>query len=401
MKKTLIAVAALSAMAASAMAANVTVYGLIDTGFNYQYKKVGDAKGVNSFTMATGQNSGSRLGFKGVEELGNGMKVGFVLENGFKSDTGADDDASLAFRREANLYVTTDFGTLSLARVGSLTSTAGSYNLAKYAPFGGGWGDATAKQADFMLGDRARMDNTVTYVSPSFAGVKAYAQYSFQQTGKEAAGNERQNNRYAGIGLSYDLGAFSTALVVDSVLNKTAKTSNQKDSLGVTWGASYDFGVAKLFAQAQYGTHENALGFKTSHWDKGTKARTGTAYENDYLKVLSHEGLKGYGISLGMTAPVAGGTVYAQANYLDSKTNSDVVYEAATAGEPMAESGKGKLETKNWGAAVGYAYPFSKRTSVYTFASYSQLKFTGTEGIYSKSEKTKKTEVAVGLIHKF
>ena len=204
MKKTLIAVAALSAMAASAMAANVTVYGLIDTGFNYQYKKVGDVKGVNSFTMATGQNSGSRLGFKGVEELGNGMKVGFVLENGFKSDTGADDDPSLAFRREANLYVTTDFGTLSLARVGSLTSTAGSYNLAKYAPFGGGWGDATAKQADFMLGDRARMDNTVTYVSPSFAGVKAYAQYSFQQTGKEAAGNERQNNRYAGIGLSYE-----------------------------------------------------------------------------------------------------------------------------------------------------------------------------------------------------
>ena len=377
MKKTLIAVAALSAMAASAMAANVTVYGVIDTGFNYQYKKVGDKKGVNSFTMATGQNSGSRLGFKGVEELGNGMKVGFILENGFKSDTGADDDASLAFRREANLYVMTDFGTLSMARVGSLTSTAGSYNLAKYAPFGGGWGDATAKQADFMLADRARMDNTVTYVSPSFAGVKAYAQYSFQQTSKETAGNERQNDRYAGIGLTYDQGAFSTALVVDSVLNKSA-AKNKKDSLGVTWGASYDFGVAKLFAQAQYGEHENKFG--------GIAVTSGTVTGWD---AVTEEGVKGYGVSLGTTAPVAGGTVYAQVNYLDAKTDGK-----------LAGADYDKIKTKNWGVAAAYAYPLSKRTSVYTFASYSQLKQT-TEAATDTETKTKKTEVGVGLVHKF
>ena len=377
MKKTLIAVAALSAMAASAMAANVTVYGVIDTGFNYQYKKVGDKKGVNSFTMATGQNSGSRLGFKGVEELGNGMKVGFILENGFKSDTGADDDASLAFRREANLYVMTDFGTLSMARVGSLTSTAGSYNLAKYAPFGGGWGDATAKQADFMLADRARMDNTVTYVSPSFAGVKAYAQYSFQQTNKETAGNERQNDRYAGIGLTYDQGAFSTALVVDSVLNKSA-AKNKKDSLGVTWGASYDFGVAKLFAQAQYGEHENKFG--------GIAVTSGTVTGWD---AVTEEGVKGYGVSLGTTAPVAGGTVYAQVNYLDAKTDGK-----------LAGADYDKIKTKNWGVAAAYAYPLSKRTSVYTFASYSQLKQT-TEAATDTETKTKKTEVGVGLVHKF
>ena len=419
MKKTLIAVAALSAMAASAMAANVTVYGVIDTGFHFQHsspkwstnlpgvKTDKATQSTNKFDMATGQNSGSRLGFKGVEELGNGVKVGFVLENGFKSDTGADDDASLAFRREANLYVMTDFGTLSMARVGSLTSTAGSYNLAKYTPFGGGWGDSTLKQADFMLGDRARMDNTVTYVSPSFAGVKAYAQYSFQRGGKETAGNERQNDRYAGFGLTFDQGNFSTALVVDSVLYNY-KATNRKDSLGVTWGASYNFGVAKVFAQAQYGKHENAFGFKNSDvlgafgaYSKALKLENtfGKGYS---LKVTDDEGVKGYGLSLGMTAPVAGGTLLAQVNYLDTKSVGNITgagYKKDAKDPTVKAEASGKA--KNWGAAVAYTYPLSKRTTAYTYASYTQLKKTWSSQAAEAENKTKNTEVGIGLVHKF
>ena len=420
MKKTLIAVAALSAMAASAMAANVTVYGVIDTGFHFMHsspkwsvnvpnvKPNKPNKSTNKFDMATGQNSGSRLGFKGVEELGNGMKVGFILENGFKSDTGADDDASLAFRREANLYVMTDFGTLSLARVGALTSTAGSYNLAKYTPFGGGWADSTLKQADFMLGDRARMDNTVTYVSPSFAGVKAYAQYSFQRGGKETAGNERQNDRYAGFGLTFDQGDFSTALVVDSVLYNYAAT-NKKDSIGVTWGASYNFGVAKVFAQAQYGKHENAFGFKNSDVLGALKAYSkdlGILGEDNVvqsIKVTNDEGVKGYGLSLGMTAPVAGGTFMAQVNYLDTKSVGDIFGEgydedgSAVPGATAKATGK----AKNWGAAVAYSYSLSKRTTAYTYASFTQLKKTWSYEAAEAENKTKNTEVGIGLIHKF
>ena len=409
MKKTLIAVAALSAMAASAMAANVTIYGVIDTGFHFSHASTKwesaqfgnvTTPSVNKFDMATGQNSGSRLGFKGVEELGNGMKVGFILENGFKSDTGADDDASLAFRREANLYVMTDFGTLSLARVGALTSTAGSYNLAKYTPFGGGWGDSTLKQADFMLGDRARMDNTVTYVSPSFAGVNAYAQYSFQRGGKETAGNERQNDRYAGFGLTFDQGDFSTALVVDSVLY-SYKATNKKDSIGVTWGASYNFGVAKVFAQAQYGKHENAFGFKNSEV-LGALSAYGvkSAYKDGTIKLTKDEGVKGYGLSLGMTAPVAGGTFMAQVNYLDTKTAGDI--DGTDSGKV---DGKADGKAKNWGAAIAYSYSLSKRTTAYTYASYNQLKKTWSvsweDTAGSAENKVKNTEVGVGLIHKF
>lgn len=90
MKKTLLALATLGAMAGTAVAADVTVYGLVDYGFNYQHVD-GDTADVDArdgFEMRSGMNSGSRFGIKGSEDLGNGLTVGFVLENGFDADTG-------------------------------------------------------------------------------------------------------------------------------------------------------------------------------------------------------------------------------------------------------------------------------------------------------------------------
>ena len=386
MKKTLIAVAALSAMAASAMAANVTVYGVVDTGLQYQHIKDkinaplgGVSESTNKFAMAAGQNSGNRIGFKGIEDFGNGAKVGFILENGFNSDDGKLGQGGRLFGREANLYVTTNFGTLSFARVGALTSGTGSYHLTKYAPFGSGWGGLTAQKSSFWIGDRDRMDNTVTYVSPSLAGVKAYAQYSFARNGQEVEGNERQNDRYAGLGLSFNQGAFSTALVVDSVLYNYKATS-QKDSLGVTWGASYDFGVAKLFAQAQYGKHENKFGL----------------ISDVESAITEDEGLKGFDVSLGVTAPICGGTLYAQASYLDSKSHSEV--SGVVLDQPVTVD---KVKAKNWGIGLGYSYPFSKRTFAYTYAAYNQLKTTVTVQSMDLVLKEKQTEVGIGLVHKF
>lgn len=80
-KKSLIAVAALSALAGSAMAADVTIYGRIDTGFRYQNVDY-DVAGVDdasSFEMVSGNNTGSRVGIKGSEDLGNGLTVGSRL----------------------------------------------------------------------------------------------------------------------------------------------------------------------------------------------------------------------------------------------------------------------------------------------------------------------------------
>lgn len=414
MKKTFVAAAVLGALAGSAFAADVTLYGVIDTGLNYQNTKTTSdvdalkADSKNAFTMKSGQSAGNRWGLKGTEDLGNGYKVGFVLENGFDSDTGKLGNSGRMFGREANLYVTSDFGTLSFGRVGALTSGAGSYDLMKYTPFGSGW-SASATKANFWLGDRDRMDNTVTYVTPSFAGVKVYAQYSFQRDGAEKAGNERQNDRYVALGAKYDNGPFSTALVVDSVLHNY-DSKNDKDSLGVTLGASYDFEVVKLFAMAQYGEHENAFGNKTSVLNEGTKLAKAGTYEADYVKVLSDKGWKGYGVSLGMTAPVFGGTVLAQANYLDAKASDvnveyadegDVVSTANATNKKFAKEGTlDKLKAQNWGVALGYTYPFSKRTNVYTYVSYAELKVKAVAED-SETAKSKQTEFGFGLKHTF
>lgn len=85
-KKSLAAVAVLGAFAGSALAADVQLYGLVDLGLNWTQVDNGKTT-TDSFGMGSGQNSGSRFGLKGTEDLGNGYKVGFNLENSFKADT--------------------------------------------------------------------------------------------------------------------------------------------------------------------------------------------------------------------------------------------------------------------------------------------------------------------------
>lgn len=83
-------VAVLGAFAGSALAADVQLYGLVDLGLNWTQVDNGKTT-TDSFGMGSGQNSGSRFGLKGTEDLGNGYKVGFNLENSFKADDGAFD----------------------------------------------------------------------------------------------------------------------------------------------------------------------------------------------------------------------------------------------------------------------------------------------------------------------
>ena len=80
MKKTLAAVAVLGAFAGSALAADVQLYGVVDLGLNYSHVDMdGNGDDIDSFTMDSGNGSGSRWGIKGTEDLGNGLTVGFIL----------------------------------------------------------------------------------------------------------------------------------------------------------------------------------------------------------------------------------------------------------------------------------------------------------------------------------
>lgn len=106
-KKSLAAVALLGAFAGSAFAADVTLYGVVDEGFLYTHKDA-DKTGVDAvdkLELKSGIQAGSRWGLKGTEDLGNGLKVGFILESGFNADDGTQSVSGTMFNREASLNV--------------------------------------------------------------------------------------------------------------------------------------------------------------------------------------------------------------------------------------------------------------------------------------------------------
>ena len=397
----------------SAMAADITISGRIDTGLNYHWNKVTvtgeDAEKTDTFGMKSGQYSGSRITIKGSEELGNGMKAGFILENGFNGDDGTWGQSRL-FGREAIVYLEGDFGHFSMGREGALTSGVGSYNLVYgYLPYGTGWGDYAGNKGQFMIGDRDRFNNTLTYRSPEFAGVQVFAQYSLEAAGQEddQSGN---NKRYAALGATYNVGAFSTALVVDTIMNgNDDESANKEDSLGISWGASYDLGVTKPMILVQYGKNENQMaGFSNADFNETDK--------NEAWRTNGNEGLKGFAIGLGAVTPLFGGNLYTTVQYADGEFDGDVLCQATTTfnkdGTPnwdgALDDGRVTGDVQRWGVTVGYDYPLSKRTKLYGFAAYNEGEFkyteygsaTATTGESGK-EKQKDIEAGVGLIHYF
>ena len=133
MKKTLAALAVLGAFAGSSMAADVTLYGDVDLGLKYTHEKVRTftetQEGTDTFEQTSGVNSASKFGLKGTEDLGNGLKVGFKLENGFDADSGTLGQDGRLFGREAALTLYTPAGSLAFGRMGGVGSAAGTYDL--------------------------------------------------------------------------------------------------------------------------------------------------------------------------------------------------------------------------------------------------------------------------------
>ena len=354
MKKTLIAVAALSAMAASAMAANVTLSGVVDFGLNYKHLDCSGTK-TNSFTAKSGQNSGSRFMFKGSEDLGNGVEVGFQLENGFDSDNGKLSSDRI-FHRESRLYVKTNFGTLHFGRFGGLDAGTGSVSIfgaGDHAAFSTGWGDSIGKESAVLEGLSARYDNMVAYETPKFAGVSVHLAHSFKNDSVEGDGTEGRPSaqQYNAAGVKYVNGAFNAAFVY-SQQNYASSAYKTDNSQSYSLGLGYNFGVCKLMFAGQY-------------FDMGEA--NNTKYH------------KGWGGIVSVTAPVAGGTIYGSVGYKDA----DVIGSDDT--------------QKLWNLAAGYSYSFSKRTTAYAAVGYTEQK----DKAESVTSKTKTTEVAIGLVHKF
>lgn len=360
MKKQILACAVAAAFATGAVAAEVTIYGDVNTGFVYNYTKVGDDASTNRFTMESGISGASRWGVKGGEDLGNGYSVSFDLQSGFDSDTGKMKYDRL-FGREVRLTVAGPFGEVSFGRMGTMTSSAGTYDIFQGTAdlFDGGWTSAIAGSNFFY--DVTRADNMVTYATPTMAGVKGYVQYSFK-VDNDAKGTEGKNSskRYAGVGLTYENGPLSLVAVYDSVLNPTADPVAKKDGRAFSFGGNYDFGAAKLYAAYQYGKSQNFAGGVDTN--------------------KKHTQVKGHNFGLGVAVPVGVGTVNFAGYYTTAKS------------ENISDN-----TVKTYNVAATYTYPFSKRTSVYAGIGYLQIK----DKLTGISEKTKSFDAAIGLAHSF
>lgn len=363
MKKTLAAVAVLGAFAGSALAADVQLYGIVDTGVGYNHIDVDGLKvdgDKDKFEMKSGQASGSRFGFKGTEDLGNGLTVGFILENGIKSDTGVDD--GVMFNRESSLFLEGGFGKVAFGRIGSLNNGQSSWaKVGMISAFGtSDWGGYSAQVGNIMA-TASQWDNMIAYQTPDFAGFKVYAQYAMGNQvdgtdidgveGKYGDENESSSDRYYAIGATYNNGPFAAYFAVDSINYASVTTElgdkvikDMDDSLTVTLGGSYDFDVVKVYLGAQYFDEVKLSGFSGPIKDAG---------------VGQSSKVKGYGLSLTGDAPLLGGKAMFGIGYTDAETAD-------------SQDNAQDVDFQRYVISVGYDYPFSKRTDVYAVASYMQ-----------------------------
>jgi predicted porin len=321
MKKSLIALAVLAASGAAMAQSSVTLYGVADAGVTFINGK------DNWSGLTSGNNLTSRIGFRGVEDLGGGLKANFRLEGGVNLDSG--DGASgyagakagegFVFKRNATVGLEGGFGEVRLGR--ELTA---AYNAtARYDVFGsvglaqsrlwadGGVVDATGNPA--AVTTNQRVSNAITYVSPNIAGFKAAVNYGFG----EVAG-KNGDSRYLGAGLTYDNGPLSLGLGLER-LSKGVNSSVNGDIDAWSLGGSFDLGVAKLLGGYRQSTSDNYA-----------------ASGNDNKR-------KGY--MLAVTAPVGPGLVRAAYDRYENNFNGN------------------KAKADQFG--IGYVYSLSKRTSVY------------------------------------
>lgn len=363
MKKTLAAVAVLGAFAGSALAADVTLYGRVDAGLIYQHNDQ-DLKGVDAtdeWGIKDGASTGSRFGFKGSEQISEDLTVGFQLENGFDVDNGALGSSSKIFDREARLYVQTNFGEIGVGRYGRLASDAGGYSFRGNYIIGSSWGNFTGGSEVVFAKTSSRLDNMITYKSPSFGGVTIFAQYGMGENGVE---NESNTDRYAGIGALGKWGDLTASLIVEQ--NNWANTTHaDDDGLSVEAGVAYNFGAVKLALTGQY--FQDGVGV-VELYDG----------QNDYFQDLL---VDGYGVKVGAEAALLGGTLQGVAGYMDVESaESDV-----------------EADMTRYMVAATYKYPLSKRTYVYAAASYVQ------DDMDAKvdGDKPSNTEVMMGMAHYF
>ncbi len=321
MKKSLLTLAVLGALSSAAFAqTNVTIYGVVDAGVAYD-KNISASNSI--WKLQSGQQSSSRLGFKGAEDLGGGLSAVFTLENGFSIDDGTLGQGGRLFGRQAWVGLNGGFGSVKLGRQQTflynslLAVDPFSINLAGNAQKIFGYGL-------YFVDPLSRTDNTISYATPNFGGLTGMVSYGFG----EQPGSTSTRSQTA-FGANYANGPLNAQFVYHKARDTTLSASVSALGVGGTAdlrtafiGGTYDFGVVKAH-----------LAFAE------TKAESTVAETKDrnYL--------------LGLSAPIGLGTVMA------SYVRNDVRDIASGVTDQYA---------------IGYSHKLSKRTNLYTSYGYTK-----------------------------
>lgn len=357
--KKIVAAAALLALAAGAQA-QVKVYGQVDMSVGSFKAFTGPATLKSVTRVESGaMSTGSFIGFSGSEDLGGGLKAGFVLESYLAADTGA---ANTPFwSRSSHLSLSGGFGKVALGQYDSVLYTM----LTGFSPFGDSQIFAPSQVLHYgpgsaidpfgvttnALGQGTSWVNSVTYETPNMAGLSATVQYAPKEN---SVTNNPNNKNNFGVGVNYSAGPLSAAAIYSST---GANPGGSYTSRVLTTGlaASYDFGVATLSGEYTTSKDKNNNG--------GTEAKT-----------------KFY--QLGATVPVS------------------------AAGKVMVAYGQRKVENGFYAStynpagkakqfSVGYEHNLSKRTSVYVAATNLKLN----ASLYGSNTSSK--NYAFGIKHNF
>lgn len=263
MKKTLIALAALSSIAGVAQAqSSVTLYGLVDAYVGSKSTTtVAGVKTTQTVVDSSGQNN-SRFGFRGVEDLGGGMKAIFALEGGFNTDTGAGNTSGASlFGRQANVGLTGGFGTVKIGRVytayDALRGATNNVYDSNFAVTANAWGGG-------LVGDYAnRTNNGFSYETPDFSGFSGGFVAGLGEdknaggVTQKASHNLSLHIKYANgpllVGYAHQNQSFNTGSTVSSVTPVVAGSRAAKYNL---FSGSYDFGVAKVVGSYNIATQD-------------------------------------------------------------------------------------------------------------------------------------------------
>ncbi len=352
MKRSLLAALLACAFSTQASAqSNVSLYGIVDAWVGQTNNKVGGTPTGATGVVDSGGAQASRWGLRGTEDLGGGLKVNFILEQGISADNGTITRVSASndgFNRAAYVGMTGGFGEVRLGRMlGAFDALRGStnhlYDSSGFASTGQVWGaGATAANglpavvgSDYL----ARSNNTIYYATPMDNAFSGSVSYAFDENASTAVDAPRMislHGKYTGgpirIGYGYQSERYTTGKNIFHIV-----------------AGNYDFGPVQMVGAAQRQIDERVAGhLKSNEWELGLSAPFGGAYT----------------VALG---------------YASSKTENS--------------SGTQVIDAK--GFSMMGTYDMSKRTRLYT--AYRQLKTTRADG----STALDATRLGVGVTHKF